>query len=69
VVDAAINALPVAERFQTHLFAVKFDAFGLLMAVFLALEPRRLVSVWIRVKTYVDPAVDAYLGRGVTHRR
>jgi len=39
------------------------------MAVFLALEPRGLVSVWIRVKTYVDPAVDAYLGRGVTHRR
>ena len=53
-IDAAINVLPVPERFLTLLFAVKFAAFGLLMALFLALEPRGLVSVWSRVRTYLD---------------
>ena len=53
-VDAAINALPVPARLQTHLFAVKFGAFGLLMALFLVLEPRGLVRIWSRVKTYFD---------------
>ncbi len=52
--DAAINTLPVPDRFHTLLFAVKFGAFGLLMALFLALEPRGLVSIWSRVKTYFD---------------
>ena len=53
-VDAAINALPVPARLSTHLFAVKFGAFGLLMALFLVLEPRGLVRIWSRVKTYFD---------------
>ena len=53
-VDAAINVLPVPARLQTHLFAVKFGAFGLLMALFLVLEPRGLVRIWSRVKTYFD---------------
>lgn len=53
-VDGAINLLPVPDRMQTHLFAVKFGAFGLLMALFLILEPRGLVSIWSRVRTYFD---------------
>lgn len=53
-IDAAINVLPVPERFHTLLFAVKFAMFGLLMALFLVLEPRGLVSVWSRVRTYVE---------------
>jgi len=53
-VDALINVLPVGERVQSHLFAVKFGAFGLLMALFLVLEPRGLVSIWSRVRTYFD---------------
>jgi branched-chain amino acid transport system permease protein len=53
-VDAGINLLPVPDRIQTHLFAVKFGAFGLLMALFLTLEPRGLVSIWSRVRTYFD---------------
>jgi branched-chain amino acid transport system permease protein len=53
-VDAAINTLPVPDRMHTLLFAVKFGAFGLLMALFLMLEPRGLVSIWSRVKTYFD---------------
>ena len=53
-VDALINVLPVGERVQSHLFAVKFGAFGLLMALFLVLEPRGLVSIWLRVRTYFD---------------
>ena len=53
-VDAAVNALPVPARLHTHLFAVKFGAFGLLMALFLVLEPRGLVRIWSRVKTYFD---------------
>ncbi len=53
-IDAAINALPVPDRIQIHLFAVKFGTFGLLMALFLALEPRGLVRIWSRVRTYFD---------------
>ena len=53
-VDAIVNLVPVPDRVHTHLFAVKFGAFGLLMAVFLILEPRGLVSVWSRVRTYFD---------------
>jgi branched-chain amino acid transport system permease protein len=53
-VDALINVLPVGERVQTHLFAVKFGAFGLLMALFLVFEPRGLVSIWSRVRTYFE---------------
>jgi len=53
-IDAAINALPVPARLQTHLFAVKFGAFGLLMALFLVLEPQGLVRIWSRVKTYFE---------------
>ena len=53
-VDAIVNLVPVPDRVHTHLFAVKFAAFGLLMAVFLILEPRGLVSVWSRVRTYFD---------------
>jgi branched-chain amino acid transport system permease protein len=53
-VDALINVLPVGERVQTHLFAVKFGAFGLLMALFLVFEPRGLVSIWSRLRTYFD---------------
>jgi branched-chain amino acid transport system permease protein len=51
-VDEVVNALPVADRLQTHLFAVKFGAFGLLMALFLLLEPRGLVSLWGRLRTW-----------------
>ena len=53
-VDALINVLPVGERVQTHLFAIKFGSFGLLMALFLLFEPRGLVSIWSRVRTYFD---------------
>jgi branched-chain amino acid transport system permease protein len=53
-VDAAIDALPVPEHFHTFLFAVKFGVFGLLMALFLTLEPRGLVSIWSRVRTWFE---------------
>jgi branched-chain amino acid transport system permease protein len=53
-VDAIIDALPVPERFHTYLFAVKFGAFGLLMALFLTLEPRGLVSLWTRIRAWFD---------------
>ena len=53
-IDAGVNLLPVSDRMQTHVFAVKFGAFGVLMALFLALEPRGLVSIWSRVRIYFD---------------
>ncbi len=53
-IDAVVNVFPVPAQIRTQLFAVKFGAFGLLMALFLALEPRGLVSVWSRARTYFD---------------
>lgn len=51
-VDALINALPGTGGLQTQLFAVKFGAFGLLMALFLVLEPQGLVRIWTRIRAY-----------------
>jgi branched-chain amino acid transport system permease protein len=51
-IEAALNALPGAQRFAGLLFAVNYAAFGLVMILFLLLEPLGLVGVWRRAQTY-----------------
>jgi branched-chain amino acid transport system permease protein len=51
-IEAAIGALPGAQRYAGLLFAVNYAAFGVVMILFLVLEPLGLVGVWKRVQSY-----------------
>ena len=43
---------PAPQRYAGMLFAVNYSAFGLVMILFLLLEPQGLVGVWRRIQTY-----------------
>ncbi len=51
-IEAALRALPGAQRYAGALSAVNYAAFGAVMIVFLVLEPLGLVGMWRRVQTY-----------------
>jgi branched-chain amino acid transport system permease protein len=51
-IEAALRALPDAQRYAGSLFAVNYAAFGAVMILFLVLEPLGLVGIWRRVQTY-----------------
>jgi branched-chain amino acid transport system permease protein len=51
-IDAAVQVLPGARRYAGLLFAFNYSAFGVVMILFLLLEPLGLVGVWRRVQTY-----------------
>jgi branched-chain amino acid transport system permease protein len=34
------------------MFAIKYGTFGLIMIVFLVLEPMGLVGIWLRIRDY-----------------
>ena len=51
-IEAALRALPGAQRYAGLLFAVNYAAFGFVMILFLVLEPLGLVGIWRRVQTY-----------------
>jgi len=45
-------ALGVTERLSSVIFAVNYSAFGLVMILFLVLEPQGLVGIWRRVQAW-----------------
>jgi branched-chain amino acid transport system permease protein len=51
-IEAALRALPGAQRYASMLFAVNYAAFGAVMILFLVLEPLGLVGMWRRLQTY-----------------
>lgn len=51
-IEAALRALPGAQRYAGMLFAVNYAAFGAVMILFLVLEPLGLVGMWRRLQTY-----------------
>jgi branched-chain amino acid transport system permease protein len=51
-IEAALRALPGAQRYAGMLFAVNYAAFGAVMILFLVVEPLGLVGIWRRVQTY-----------------
>src|SRR5262245_47480654 len=51
-IEAALGALPGAQRYAGLLFAVNYTAFGLVMILFLVLEPLGLVGIWRRIESY-----------------
>jgi branched-chain amino acid transport system permease protein len=52
VIDMIANSLAFPARFTTYLSAIKYGMFGLIMIVFLLLEPGGLVAIWNRVRDY-----------------
>jgi branched-chain amino acid transport system permease protein len=51
-IEAALAALPGAQRYAGLLFAVNYTAFGVVMILFLVLEPLGLIGLWRRIETY-----------------
>lgn len=53
LIEAAMGVLPGAESVAGDVFAVNYAAFGVIMILFLVLEPLGLVGIWRRVQNYV----------------
>jgi branched-chain amino acid transport system permease protein len=51
-IEGALHALPGMERYASDLAAVNQAAFGVVMILFLLLEPLGLVGVWRRIQNY-----------------
>jgi branched-chain amino acid transport system permease protein len=51
-IEAALHALPGAQRYASDLAAVNQAAFGLVMVLFLVFEPLGLVGIWRRLQSY-----------------
>jgi branched-chain amino acid transport system permease protein len=52
LIEAAMRAMPGAERIAGDIFSVNYAAFGVVMILFLMLEPLGLVGIWRRMQTY-----------------
>jgi branched-chain amino acid transport system permease protein len=52
LIETGLLALPGAQRYAGMLFAVNYAAFGLVMILFLMLEPLGLIGIWHRVQSY-----------------
>jgi branched-chain amino acid transport system permease protein len=51
-IDTAAAAFAIPTRLTTYLSSIKYAAFGLIMIIFLLLEPNGLVGIWHRVRDY-----------------
>ena len=52
VIEALLNLLPNVQRLAGDIFAVNYASFGIVMILFLVLEPLGLVGIWHRVQNY-----------------
>ena len=52
LIEAVLMKLPNAQGYAGALFAVDYASFGLVMILFLVLEPLGLVGVWHRLQNY-----------------
>jgi branched-chain amino acid transport system permease protein len=51
-IDAIGRGLHVPARLTTYMFAIQYASFGLIMIIFLVLEPGGLVAIWNRIRNY-----------------
>ncbi len=54
LLDGLFHWINVPPRFQAYFFAIQFATFGLLVAMFLILEPGGLVALWRKLRTYFE---------------
>jgi len=52
IIETMVEALPVPTRLTTYMFSINHVIFGLIMIIFLVLEPNGLVGIWIRIRNY-----------------
>jgi branched-chain amino acid transport system permease protein len=52
LIEAALLSLPGAQGYAGVLFAINYSAFGVVMILFLVLEPLGLVGIWHRIQSY-----------------
>jgi branched-chain amino acid transport system permease protein len=52
LIEGFVRMLDVPTRFTTYMFSINHVVFGLIMIVFLVLEPAGLVGVWTRIRNY-----------------
>lgn len=52
VIEGLLNLLPNVQRLAGDIFAVNYASFGVVMILFLLLEPLGLVGIWHRVQNY-----------------
>jgi branched-chain amino acid transport system permease protein len=52
LIEAGLLSLPGAQDYASVLFAVNYSAFGVVMILFLVLEPLGLVGIWHRIQSY-----------------
>jgi len=51
-IEALLNLLPNVQKLTGDVFAVNYASFGVVMVLFLVLEPLGLVGIWQRVQSY-----------------
>jgi len=52
LIEGFVRILDVPSRFTTYMFSINHVVFGLIMIVFLVLEPAGLVGIWTRIRNY-----------------
>ena len=52
IIESLLHLLPNVERLAGDIFAVNYAAFGVVMILFLMLEPLGLVGIWHRLQNY-----------------
>lgn len=52
IIETMVEALHVPTRLTTYMFSINHVIFGLIMIIFLVLEPNGLVGIWIRIRNY-----------------
>ncbi len=53
VIEALLGLLPNVQKLAGDIFAVNYASFGLVMILFLVLEPLGLVGIWHRVQNWI----------------
>ena len=51
-IDMIVDTFYIPTRLTTYMFAIKYASFGLIMIIFLVLEPNGLVGIWKRIRDY-----------------
>jgi len=52
LIDTIVDIFNVPSRFTTYMFAIKYASFGLIMIIFLVMEPTGLVGIWRQIRDY-----------------
>jgi len=52
LIEGFVTAVQVPQRFSTYMFSINHIIFGLIMIIFLVVEPGGLVGIWTRIRNY-----------------